>query len=135
MQIDEAIATLGDRHEWSPDRVQAARFLATHHDPRGIDVLVRAAEDNDPGVRYAAAKALASYGEMGLPPLLHSLLNHTDIPALRETMLYVIKHNRSDWIRQKTRRLQQELHGPAADLIAILGAGELLVELVKHKAA
>ena len=127
--IDDAIVVLNDTHYFAYERIEAAHVLAKHPEPRCLESLIHAAEDDDPGVRWAAAHELATMGEPALAPLLHALMEHPGSSLLRNAVLHVLRHNRNDAILQKVTRFQKALQGPASDLTAILAAHDLLLEL------
>jgi HEAT repeat protein len=126
--IGDAIPVLSDTTQTEIARVDAAHFLAKNPDPHGVEALILALDDYDPGVRWAASNALAAIGEPAMPPLLERLVEHAGDPWLREAVLRVIRHNRSDPFRQKATPLRWELEKPVADLSAIQAAGRLLLD-------
>jgi HEAT repeat protein len=131
--IDDAIVVLNDPHNFAYERIEAAHVLAHHPELRCVESLIQATEDEDPGVRWAAAHELATIGEPALVPLLHALMQHPGSSLLRSAVLHVLRHNKSDEILQKVTRFQQALQGPASDLTAILAAHDLLLELPTRK--
>jgi HEAT repeat protein len=133
--VEDAILVLNDTHQPGYERIEAAHMLASHLEPRCLESLIHAAEDDDPGVRWAAARELAAMGEPALTPLLHALMQHPGSSILRTSVQYVIRHNKSEAILNRVAHFQQAWQGPAADLTAMLAAYNLLLELKNAKPA
>jgi HEAT repeat protein len=94
-----------------------------------IGRLVQALRDNDFGVRWAAAEALAQLGPGILIPLLQALTDPDQAgdPRLRESSYHVLHRARDLPVPVKT--LMEALKGPGADIATIREAGRLLLQL------
>jgi len=67
--------TYGNHHA----RWEAAKALRHFHRPNVASALVNALQDDNEGVRWLAAEALSQMAYDGLHPLLHALIDHSDI--------------------------------------------------------
>lgn len=65
-------------------RREAVRALSKIHDPSSAPALVRALEDELPGVRWLAAEGLIAMERSGLVPLFQALIRHSDSVRLRQ---------------------------------------------------
>jgi HEAT repeat protein len=126
---DEALTILNDTHGYEVNRVLAAQYLARHPTLPVVESLIKRLEDDDVGVRWAAAEALAALGKSAVPPLLHALKNYPGSARLRSGILYVFAHN-SNWaVRQKEAQLRHALTGPAGGYSAMRAAKDILQEM------
>ena len=75
--MSDALTTLNNTHRSDFDREWAIHKLSRSPTPQNTRRLVAALEDNEFGVRWAAAVALAELGQPALRPLLEALI----IPA------------------------------------------------------
>lgn len=81
------------KHDNSPVRVSAARFLATDPDPVSEDALVQTAlADKEETVRLAALDALTQRGDPACIPHLTKNLSDDEKPAVRYRTAGVILH-------------------------------------------
>ena len=81
------------KHDSSPVRAAAARFLTSDPDPVSRDALVQTAlTDKNVLVRQAAIDALAERGDPSCVPLLSQNLNDTKYPAVRYRTAATILH-------------------------------------------
>jgi HEAT repeats len=76
----------GNRNE----RLEAAKSLAVIKDAKAVYALVRALEDDDHDVRWAAMKALIALNQDCLYPLLQALIKNFDSIWLREGAHHVL---------------------------------------------
>jgi HEAT repeat protein len=60
-------------------------------DPRAAPALVKALEDDDPGIRWMAAEGLIRTEQAGLRPLLKALMENGGSVRLREGAEHVLK--------------------------------------------
>jgi HEAT repeat protein len=128
---EEALAVLNDPQIAEVERTQAAHYLGKHPDEQVMASLVERLEDDDAGVRWAAANALAGLGQSALAPLLHILAQRPAGSLLRSGALYVITHSGSYAVRQWADQLRPALEGPAGGHSAMRVAQEILKELQK----
>jgi HEAT repeat protein len=133
--VTQAVKLLDDAGANPVQREMAAHYLELHADRSLVQRLVLALEDNDGGVRWAAAEALAQLGEVALPDMLVALMDPHRVgdPLLREGVYQVLYHNRSSQVNAQTARLMRALHGPAADLAAMEEAFVLLRQMAAQK--
>jgi hypothetical protein len=87
-----------------------------------------ALEDDDHGVRWAAAEVLAAQGETSFKYLLeaHSKPNSK---MLRDGAKVVIHQNSSEKLKSKSKELENSLSSTAADIRSMEEATKLLIEL------
>jgi len=123
---EEAIAILKATRLSELEREDAIRFLQEYPTSEGMRVLVAALQDDDSGVRWKAAAALAALGEAGMPALLEALCQPSEDELLREGARHVLHYNRSPRVRQQSRELMQALTGPGASLTTMEAAHMLL---------
>src|SRR5689334_5685407 len=91
---NQALEILDDDHRASLTREAAARYLEAHPNEHLIKRLVQALQDDDEGVRWAAACALARLGKAPMPELLTALMDPERVgPRLREGVYYVLSHS------------------------------------------
>jgi HEAT repeat protein len=108
---NRAYRLLKDVHEAAAVREAAVRYLAlaTHATPTAIQYLTLALNDDDFGVHWEAAAALAELGAVALPGLLKALTNPTLVasPRMREGAYHVLHYNAAP----EVRNLRGELDG------------------------
>jgi len=76
------VEALFDSHDYA--RREAARALGKIHDASSAPALVKALEDELPGVRWLAGEGLVALGRDGLRPLLNALMLRADSVRLRQ---------------------------------------------------
>ena len=129
----EAIAVLNQPELDTLLREDAVHYLGHHLSPRGLESLVQALEDDEFGVRWAAAVALSQQGEAALPTLLRALMERGgDSPLLREGAYHVLHYNASATVHALSQELMQALKGPAAGISAAEAAYKLLQKLQQN---
>lgn len=135
--VSQAITLLDHPGADPVQREMAAHYLEQHADVTIAHRLVQALQDDDPGVRWAAAEALARLGDTALPELLVALMNPKQVgdPLMREGIYRVLYHNRSREVTEKALHLMHALHGPAADLASMEEAYLLLRAMAQQKLA
>lgn len=129
----EAIKILDNTELSALKREEAVYRLGRHPDERAIKRLVQALEDNDFGVRWAAAVALSELGRKALLPLLQALTQRADDPWLREGVYHVLHYNSDPRVRDETHELRQALKGPAANIASAETAFKLMHELEQRQ--
>lgn len=72
-------------------RWEGAKALGDIARPEAVPALVRLLEDEDHGVRWAAAKGLTKVGPSCLPFVLHRLVEDPGSKSLRETAHFVLR--------------------------------------------
>jgi HEAT repeat protein len=129
--VSQAVHLLDDVHANSIQREMAAHYLELHPDRTILQRLVAALEDDDPGVRWASAEALAKLGQRALIDMLTALMDPIRVgnPLLREGVYHAIYHNLDPHITTQASALLHALHGPAADLASMEEAFYLLRQI------
>ena len=130
----QALDILDDLRQAHLQREAAARHLAEHPTPRAIARLVRALQDDDFGVRWDAAVALARLGNLALPELLRALTDPSRVgdPRLREGVYHALHYNQSPHLPVPVRPLMEALRGPAADIASMDEASRLLQQIERR---
>ena len=127
--IQEALAVLDDATRPAMEREQAAHKLAETPAPEVVGRLVAALEDEESGVRWAAAAALIDCGEAALVPLLNALVAQADSTWLREGAHHVFSSTRSLKVQQVTADVVKALKGPASSVATTEAAVRALVSM------
>ncbi len=125
----EALRIVNDTSLETSQREEAIHYLREYPSAEIADRLVQILEDNAPGVRWAAALALARYGMIGLRPLLHALAQPNIGVRLREGAQRVLSHNTGSQLPEHIHELRAALQGPGADVTTMTVAMKLLQEL------
>jgi len=125
---EEAITTLANQALTSNERETAIHYLQYNPSGEGVNALVAALRDRDPGVRYACSTALATLGERALMPLLRAISSTDNDSMLREGAHRVLAHSTSQDVREKTAPLRKALVGPGAQLASMEEAAKLLYQ-------
>jgi len=86
--VPSLIKALG--HRTGPTHWEAAKALSLIGDPRSVQALVNALDDNSFGVRWLAAEGLIAVGYCSLDPLLLALQNRPESVRLREGAHHVL---------------------------------------------
>lgn len=116
-QSPEALlATIDQAGSSSLDREGAIHQLKDFPTPAVIDRLIRALEDNDSGVRWAAATTLIEFGKAAAAPLLRTLVEKNDSVWLREGAYRVFHDTHDATVQALTADVVKALKGPAAGL-------------------
>jgi HEAT repeat protein len=117
------------------EREAAARYLEKNPEPRAVPRLVRALQDDDFGVRWAASEALAQLGETALEAVLQTLIDPDKVgdPRLRESVYHML-HMGQKW-PVSVKALMVSLKGPAPDLASLEEAAHVLQSLHNHAPA
>ena len=124
---EEAIKVAKDESLTESTREKALRYLETSDDPESIKTLIVAMEDDDHGVRFAAAEVLAAQGESSFKYLLESLAQPNSV-MLRDGARVVIHQNSSVIIKAKSKELLNALDAAGADIRTMEEATKLLIE-------
>ncbi len=125
--IEEAVKVAKDESLTELEREKALRYLETSDDPEAIKTLIAALEDDDHGVRFAAAEVLAAQGESSFKYLLESLAQPNNV-MLRDGARVVIHQNSSVTVKAKSKELLNALDVPGADIRTMEEATKLLIE-------
>jgi HEAT repeat protein len=123
---EEAIAILKNTRLSELEREDAIRYLQEYPSPEGMQALVAALQDDDSGVRWKAAAALAEMGEAGMPALLKALCQPTEDELLRQGARHVLHYNTSPRVRQQAQELMLALQGPGSSVSTMEAAYRLL---------
>jgi len=127
--IEQAIAVLQDTNEDSLKRVDAVHYLGELGTDEAIQALVAALEDDDYGVRWAAADELAKMGKKGAIAVLRKLLDPEASARVFEMAVHVFKDNGDILIRSKSEALVKALEEDYTTIEAMTEASKLLSEL------
>ena len=125
--IEEAVKVAKDESLTELEREKALRYLEQSDDPEVIKMLIAALEDDDHGVRFAAAEVLAAQGESSFKYLLESLAQPNNM-MLRNGARVVIHQNSSVTVKAKSKELLNALDAPGADIRTMEEATKLLIE-------
>ncbi|HID33576.1 MAG TPA: HEAT repeat domain-containing protein, partial [Anaerolineae bacterium] len=107
--MEQALALLNDPQADSLQRVDAVRYLGDLGIEEAIQALVTLLEDDDYGVRWAAADALAKLGEKAAPAVLRKLLDPQTSSRAFEMAAHVFKNNGDILVRSKSEALVKAL--------------------------
>ena len=124
---EQAIEILRDTDLSELEREHAIAYLHDHPTPEAIDALIEGLEDDDPGVRWKSATALARQGESAMHPLLIALCQPDADARLREGAWHVLRQNSSSEVRAESQELLQALRGPSANIATLEAANKLLL--------
>ena len=125
---EQAITILKDTELSELEREHAIEYLQDHPSPEGIEAFIVALEDDDPGVRWKSASALALQGQSAMHPLLEALCRPDADARLREGAWHVLRQNASKEVREDGQELLQALRGPAANIATLEAANKLLLK-------
>ena len=129
-QSPEALLALIDHAGSSSlDREGAIHQLKEFPTPAVIDRLIRALEDDDSGVRWAAATTLIEFGKAAAAPLLRTLVEKNDSVWLREGAYRVFHDTHDATVQALTVDVVKALKGPAAGLMTTEAAVKALGKL------
>jgi len=98
------------------ERETAIHQLSQNPTDEDIRRFVAALEDNDFGVRWAAAVALAEAGDRALPPLLRALIDRPNSVWLRQGAHHIFHYSNGPTVRQHAAEFMAATKGPAAEL-------------------
>ncbi len=107
--IEQAISVLQDTSAQELKRVHAASYLEEMGTSEAIDALISVLSDDDYGVRWAAAKALAHLGAKAAPAVLRTILSPDTDDRFREAAHHIFKENGDILIRSEARDLVKAL--------------------------
>jgi HEAT repeat protein len=129
-QSPEALlAVIDNAGSSSLDREGAIHQLKEFPTPAVIDRLIRALEDDDSGVRWAAATTLIEFGKAAAAPLLRTLVEKNDSVWLREGAYRVFHDTHDATVQALTVDVVKALKGPAAGLMTTEAAVKALGKL------
>ncbi len=128
--MEQAIAILKNPTESSLKRVEAVRFLGELASEKAIQILVETLEDDDYGVRWAAADELARLGEKAAPAVLRKLLDPNASARVFEMAAHIFKNNSDILLRSKAEALARALESDHP-IEAMTEASKLLNELTE----
>ena len=133
----QALDILRDANRAPELRAKAARYLGQYPTARVIQSLVTALQDDDFGVHWAAAEALAKCGPVVLPEMLRALTDPKRVgdPRVRDAIAHVLHEIHDPELQTQTADLVEALRRPAAVISIMMAAGALLLKLQKGKAA
>ncbi len=125
---EQAIAVLKDLSGSELERVSAITYLGQQGTPEAIDALISVLSDDDYGVRWAAADALAKLGATAAPAVLRSMFDPDADERFFESIHHIFKENGDMLIRSQAKPLVQALD-KHNDIQAMTEAAALLKEL------
>lgn len=123
------LAIVDNGQNSSLDREGAIHELKAFPTPEVINRLIQALEDNDPGVRWAAASTLIEFGTAAAAPLLRTLVEKNDSVWLREGAYRVFHDTHDATVQALTADVIKALKGPAAGLMTTEAAVKALGKL------
>ncbi len=126
--LKHAISVLNDPSEDSLKRVDAVRYLGEIGTEEAIQILVATLEDDDYGVRWAAADELAKLGDKAAQVVLRNLLDPNTSNRVFEMAVHIFKNNGDILIRTKAETLVRALEADH-EIEAMTEASKLLNEL------
>jgi HEAT repeat protein len=127
--IDQAIAILKDPNQPELTRNDAIFYLEENDGQEAIDALISVLDDDDYGVRWAAAEALAKMGAKAAPSVLRALLSPDADERLREAVHHIFKNNGDISIRSEAQPLVKALESKSTSIDELTEAGKLLQKL------
>jgi HEAT repeat protein len=127
--IEQAIAVLEDVNQDELVRNDAIRFLEESGSQEAIDALIRVLSDDDFGVRWAAADALARLGAKAAPAVLRVLISPDSDDRLREAAHHIFKNNGDLVIRSEAQSLVKALESKSTNIDEMTEAAKLLAKL------
>lgn len=132
----QALDILNDMSHSPELRVKAARYLGHYPSAQAIRSLVQALQDDDFGVRWDAAEALAECGAAALPDMLKALVDPKRVgdPRVRNSIYHALHEIDDPELRAQAADLMEALRGPAAGIAAMMAASQLLSKLAKKSA-
>jgi hypothetical protein len=122
----EAMAIISDTTRSDLVRKEAIHHLQYNASPESNRLLVQMLMDDEAGVRWAAADALANIGEDALPVLLRALVQNAGNGQLRAGAHHILSANRSYCVHKDCEALLKALEGPASDIAVMDAASTLL---------
>lgn len=128
--VEQALAALDDVERSNLAREAAAHFLAEHPAPASAERLVRALQDPDEGVRWAAGTALAKMGRGGMLAVLRALADPDRVgdPRLRSGAFHML--HAGGMYAGEIAPLVQALQGwTLADISTLIEANRLLRQM------
>jgi HEAT repeat protein len=130
-----ALELLDNNREESSFREAAVHYLTNHSSPAVIVRLVQALQDDDVGVRWVAAMALAQLGEAALPEVLKALTDPVRVgdPRLREGVYHIL-HNNQRSVPVPITDLLAALKGPTAGIATLVEVDRVIREYEKYRA-
>ena len=123
---EQAIAVIQNTRLSEAEREEGIHFVRQAPSTQGIEVLVEALRDNDHGVRFAAAHALAYVGDAAMPPLLQALAQADNDIALRKGATIVITESTGPKVREQGQTLLNALKGSQAGIATMEAAIKLM---------
>ena len=123
---EQAIAVIQNARLSEAEREEGIHFVREAPSAQGIDVLIEALRDNDHGVRFAAAHALAHVGDAAMPALLRALAQPDTDVVLRKGATIVISESTSPKVRQQGQALLNALKGSQAGIATMEAATKLM---------
>jgi hypothetical protein len=127
--FEQAKAVLQDTDEEETMRVHAAEFLAENGTEEAAELLVVALDDDDYGVHWAASKGLAAMGDTALPAVLRALVRADCSPRVIHGAKHAFHTSSSRTVREETKGIVAEMHGPAQTISVMEAANELMIKL------
>ena len=123
---EQAIAAIQNTRLSEAEREEGIHFVRQAPSAQGIEVLVETLRDNDHGVRFAAAHALAYVGDAAMPALLQALAQGDNDVALRKGATIVISESTSAKVREQGQPLLNALKGSQAGIATMEAAIKLM---------
>ena len=110
----------------SSEREEGIHYVRQNPSTEGINALVGVLQDNDHGIRFAAANALAYLGDLAMPPLLDALAQADNDVVLRKGAAIVVGESSSPKVRAQGQDLLHALKGSQAGIATMEAAIKLM---------
>lgn len=123
---EQAIAAIQNTRLSESEREEGIHYIRQNPSSEGIKVLVGVLQDNDHGIRFAAANALAYLGDLAMPDLLNALAQADNDVVLRKGAAIVIGETSSPKVRAECHDLLHALKGPQAGIATMEAAIKLM---------
>jgi HEAT repeat protein len=123
---EQAIAAIKNTRLSEREREQGIHYVRDEPSTEGIEALVVALRDDDHGIRFAAANALAYLGAASMPALLQALAQPDTDVLLRKGATIVIGENTNPKVREQCQKLLVTLKGPQAGIATMEEAVRLM---------
>ena len=123
---EQAISIVKNKQLAEVDREQGIYYLRDNPSNTSIRALVAALSDDDHGIRFAAAKALAFLGDAAMPALLEALTSPDNDVVLRNGARVVVTESSSPRVREQGQELLKAFKGSQAGIATMEAAFKLM---------
>ena len=123
---EQAIAAFQNTRLSESEREEGIHYVRQNPSAEGIKALVGVLQDNDHGIRFAAANALAYVGDDAMPALLAALAQADNDVVLRKGAAIVVGESSSPKVRAQGQDLLHALKGSQAGIATMEAAIKLM---------